>query len=66
MFKFAMTIVLSLSVFAAVAASDRLTTASTAQKLPVIMKNEIVASGTCRLHFADHSTKDVACKTVSE
>ncbi|EIJ35705.1 hypothetical protein [Thiothrix nivea] len=62
MFKFAMTTVLSLMMFAAVAASDQLTTTpAAAHKLQVIIKNESIAPGTCRIHFEDASTKDVAC-----
>jgi hypothetical protein len=67
MFKFALTATLSLMMFAAVAASDQLTTASSpAHKMQVIVKSETVAPGTCRLHFEDATTKDVACKPVAE
>jgi hypothetical protein len=62
MFKFVLTAMLSLMMFAAVAASDQLTTASaSSHKLHVIVKNETVAPDTCRLHFDDNTTKDVAC-----
>jgi hypothetical protein len=68
MFKFILTAILSLMMFAAVAASDQLTSASaSAHKVQVIVKNETVAPDTCRLHFEDNTTKDVACtQTVSE
>ncbi|OQX06695.1 MAG: hypothetical protein BWK73_30345 [Thiothrix lacustris] len=62
MLKFIVTLTLSLTVFAAVASSDQLTSAPTASKgLQVIVQNEAVAPGLCRLHFEDASTKDVTC-----
>lgn len=68
MFKFVLTATLSLMMFAAVASSDQLTaTTASSHKIQVIVKNEAVAPGTCRLHFEDDSTKDVACvQSVSE
>ncbi len=63
MFKFAATLTLSLTVFAAVASSDQLASASaTKNTIQVIVQNEAIAPGLCRLHFEDASTKDVACK----
>ncbi|QQZ29456.1 hypothetical protein HMY34_12105 [Thiothrix subterranea] len=63
MFKFAVTLTLSLTVFAAVASSDQLASASaTKSTVQVIVQNEAIAPGLCRLHFEDASTKDVACK----
>jgi hypothetical protein len=63
MFKFAVTLTLSLTVFAAVASSDQLASASaTKNTIQVIVQNEAIAPGLCRLHFEDASTKDVACK----
>jgi hypothetical protein len=45
-----------------VASSDQLTSAPAATKgLQVIVQNEAVAPGVCRLHFEDASTKDVTC-----
>ncbi len=62
MFKFILTLTLSLTVFAAVASSDQLASAPTQGKsLQVIVKNEVVAPGTCRLHFENDTTQDVAC-----
>lgn len=62
MLKFIVTLTLSLTVFAAVASSDQLASAPTSGKnLQVIVQNETVAPGLCRLHFEDTSTKDVAC-----
>jgi hypothetical protein len=68
MFKFILTLTLSLTVFAAVASSDQLTSAPSAGKnLQVIVQNEAVAPGLCRLHFEDDTTKDVACtQTIAE
>ncbi|OQX15625.1 MAG: hypothetical protein BWK73_06285 [Thiothrix lacustris] len=65
MFKFAVTLTLSLTVFAAVASSDQLASTSasaTKSAIQVIVQNEVIAPGLCRLHFEDASTKDVACK----
>ncbi|UOG93151.1 MAG: hypothetical protein L3K52_05315 [Candidatus Thiothrix sulfatifontis] len=63
MFKFAVTLTLSLTVFAAVASSDQLASAPTTKStVQVIVQNEVIAPGVCRLHFEDTSTKDVACK----
>ncbi|MDQ5769788.1 hypothetical protein [Thiothrix subterranea] len=63
MFKFAVTLTLSLTVFAAVASSDQLASASATKSIvQVIVQNEAIAPGLCRLHFEDASTKDVACK----
>ncbi len=63
MFKFAVTLTLSLTVFAAVASSDQLTSApATKNSIQVIVQNEAIAPGLCRLHFENASTKDVACK----
>ncbi|MGB3919397.1 hypothetical protein J9253_20330 [Thiothrix litoralis] len=62
MFKFIVTLTLSLTVFAAVASSDQLTAAPTQVKgLQVIVQNEAVAPGLCRLYFENDTTKDVAC-----
>lgn len=68
MFKFILTLTLSLTVFAAVASSDQLTSAPASGKnLQVIVQNEAVAPGLCRLHFEDSTTKDVACtQTIAE
>lgn len=63
MFKFAVTLTLSLTVFAAVASSDQLVSAPTTKNtIQVIVQNEAIAPGLCRLHFENASTKDVVCK----
>lgn len=64
MFKFATTLTLSLTVFAAVASSAQLTSppATTKNNIRVIVQNEAIAPGLCRLHFENAETKDVACK----
>ncbi|MEB4592627.1 hypothetical protein VSS37_16710 [Candidatus Thiothrix sp. Deng01] len=65
MIKIVLTVTLSLMMFAAVAASDQLTAnASSAHKLQVIVQNETIGPGACRLHFEDNTTKDVACALV--
>lgn len=63
MSKLAITVALTLSFFAAVAGADRLTTekSATILKMPVIIKNEAVAPGLCRLHFENATSKDVPC-----
>ena len=32
------------------------------RNFPVIVKNEIVANGVCKLHFEDGHTREVTCK----
>lgn len=63
MFKFAVTLTLSLTVFAAIASSDQLVLAPASKNtIQIIVQNEVIAPGLCRLHFENASTKDVACK----
>jgi hypothetical protein len=67
MFKFILTATLSMMMFAAVASSDQLTsTSAPAHNIQVIVKNELVSPGLCRLHFENDTTRDVACKTDNQ
>lgn len=63
MSKLAIIVALSLSFFAAVAGADRLATeeSATIRNMPVIVKNEAVAPGLCRLHFDDATSREVTC-----
>lgn len=63
MFKLVLTAALSLTVLVAVASTEQQLQSNSASKhvLPVIVKNELVSPGLCRLHFENSASKDVSC-----